>query len=671
MTADLFLFVFATIVTAGALASFLWRRLAAEATGPWERAASVAVLTFAITIAINWSLSWLGRIDRFPLLITAIALAIPSAVYLWRQKVFSSAQHQVPGSAVAYLVPLIFWVVFVLWRGAIVPVLNHDALSYHMPKAVMLARAHHYDFFAAPDSRIPTSPANYELLVADVLLLTGSDALTEWIGTAAYLALLLLAAALAERWWGSGPHIIVTILLTAAIPVILLHSGAHKNDLISNVFYLGTFLWAGRWLSTGENAPLILALTSLAAGGGTKLHAVFCAVAWAVVFVWLLIRRRIRVPWNQLRIVLLSAPIALLLFGGWAYVLNIMHTGQVALPASSTNDAGYGDWRNLWEVPLIMLWRPFDLESEGVAEQSDDQTSATARARGRTPSPDAHTSVFIPWRGERWYWPRFELYFSHYGALTTFLVVLLPFAVRRYVRRYGSTQILNERIYTSIIALLAFLLMLPVRLRPLGFFGGFPRYFCFIAIFVLAWTVAPFLVELRSRNRMMGVHAISVAAALLLTVGAAHSAVVDRFQPLHYVMEMAATPGSREPHFSKYRAGIIGDRLAGPTDTIAVQSGFDSWIYPLYGSTLQRKLVFIRPGDVIPAEAKYVVIDRAWNIIWGHPRFEHMGQYTRYLGQGHPSREDLAVLRDLWKRPSEYELVYYHPRGLQAVFRRR
>jgi hypothetical protein len=144
----------------------------------------------------------------------------------------------------------------------------------------------------------------------------------------------------------------------------------------------------------------------------------------------------------------------------------------------------------------------------------------------------------------------------------------------------------------------------------------------------------------------------------------------DRFQPLSYVAEVAANPGLRQPFFAQYRAGTVADLVAGPTDTIAVHSGFDSWIYPLYGKTLQRKIVFIETGSPIPKEADWVVVDRAWNSIWGHPDFEHTGQYRQYLGKGIATEEDLSVVRALARRRAEFQLIYHSPH-VQAVFKRR
>jgi len=36
----------------------------------------------------------------------------------------------------------------------------------------------------------------------------------------------------------------------------------------------------------------------------------------------------------------------------------------------------------------------------------------------------------VPWSGELWFWPAYELYFSHYGLHVSLLIVSLPFIIR-------------------------------------------------------------------------------------------------------------------------------------------------------------------------------------------------------------------------------------------------
>src|SRR5688572_32889800 len=102
MTVALILFVVSVVITAAALSALLWRRFAAIPPGPWESAASIAVLSFLVAIAITWALSWGGWVARGPLCAFAIALALPSLIFLYRGR----KQEPRPRRGLSLLLPL-------------------------------------------------------------------------------------------------------------------------------------------------------------------------------------------------------------------------------------------------------------------------------------------------------------------------------------------------------------------------------------------------------------------------------------------------------------------------------------------------------------------------------------------------------------------------------------
>src|SRR5687767_14019629 len=101
-----------------------------------------------------------------------------------------------------------------------------------------------------------------------------------------------------------------------------------------------------------------------------------------------------------------------------------------------------------------------------------------------------------------------------------------------------------------------------------------------------------------------------------------------------------------------------------------MDAGYGAWIHPAYGGSLRRPVRFLAPGAPIPANAKFVVIDRGWHMIWQQDAFRDLSQWERYLGKGQPTEEDTRVLRALLRDP-RWELVYYRAKDNQAVFRRR
>ena len=126
------------------------------------------------------------------------------------------------GVALGWLA-LALWAAFALWRGATVFSPNHDGVAYHLPKAAMIALAHGYETFDGPDVRVSYWRCNYELLLADAMLLDGSDVHTAWVSTASLGAFLLAVGAVAERWWGRGPHVVLAMLLAAGMTVVPSH----------------------------------------------------------------------------------------------------------------------------------------------------------------------------------------------------------------------------------------------------------------------------------------------------------------------------------------------------------------------------------------------------------------------------------------------------------------
>src|SRR5437588_1641786 len=239
---------------------------------PLERAASAALLGTCIWIAANWLLSaphWLNR----PALLIAAAIALIAALLLRFRLRGGEALMPLPGWDALFLLPLLAWLAFLLWRAYVLPIGSADALIYHMPRALLVSRAGGYAFFAnVPDFRINGLGANYELLLADVLAVQRADTIAEWTSILFFVLFLLAATALARRWWGDGRYLFAVPYLVAAIPLVVLHAGAIKNDLMTQFFALSAVLWGGRWLTTRRFDDAALCIVALFAGVGTKNH---------------------------------------------------------------------------------------------------------------------------------------------------------------------------------------------------------------------------------------------------------------------------------------------------------------------------------------------------------------------------------------------------------------
>jgi hypothetical protein len=210
---------------------------------------------------------------------------------------------------------------------------------------------------------------------------------------------------------------------------------------------------------------------------------------------------------------------------------------------------------------------------------------------------------------------------------------------------------------------------------PVGYFSSYGRYVVWIVPIVAGWTVSPAILWLdRSAGRMRVPASLMLAAlvAAWSTRALFEFGVHDAYAPLEYVELQLAHPENRFPFVRRNRAASVFDANAGPREACAIDVGYDTWIYPAYGPQWTRRVDFLVPtGDrvTVPAADDWVIVDRSWNVFFGHPAFVDMGK-AQWLGRGRPSDEDLAVYHQLAADP-DFALVYDDRRQNQAVFHRR
>lgn len=651
------LVVIALMILGTHIVRVLWLRVdpaGAAGTSLLELITAGGVTGLAAWLAVNWLLALSHALVPAALWISVGALLVTTAVLVIRR---AQAVRRIEiGSGhlgwLVFLVPLGLWLVFILWRGAVLPPASHDVLAYHLPKAVMLERAGGWELFQAPDWRITRYPFNYELLLADVLMLEGTDRYTEWIATTSWLLLLIAAAALARRWWTSGVAATVAVVLAAAsAPVIILHSGAHKNDLLVAWLAVCALLWGSRWFVHGGAIPLVLTMVSLGLGLGTKTTIVATAAGLAP---FLLVRGFREWKRGALRArfvarTALAAVLVLVLGGGFTYLVNLTRMpgaadlGRVTTTATELTHIAWGDWNNLWQVPYLLVTIPFSGNPEGV---------------------------WAPWSGRYWFWPHYEIYFSHYGKLFSLLLLALPLVLWKFGSMLGEERRRECRVVGA-AATLAILIMLPTVFRPVGMFGAMARYFLFVVPIVCALAIPPLITAAANVSRRLA-QIVLATLAIVYSLESGVCAVHDRFAPLEYATWASEHPGTRFVYFYPYRAGSVVDRMAGPNDKIAVDGAFDTWVYPAYGALRTRPVLFLPSDanpDTIPPDARWVIVDRSWNALWSNPDFHDLGQMWQFIGRGKADESDTRLLRAL-ARDQRFRLVYHDATMNQAVYQR-
>lgn len=633
------------------LSRFIWRSERDELS--WaERALYASLIGVALWLSSVWIIAFLGLLTRPVILGRTAVFVIAAIAFRVRAGGFRGlAQREFDSRRVAQLglplLPLFLWCVFILWRSVVVPPLSHDALSFHLPKAALWIQNEGYRRLDEWAVIMGPRPSSYEIALADAILLDGDDTYTEWHSTLFYLLFIVASVAMTQRWWGNDPVLSVAMMLLAgATPVLLLQSGAHKNDLMVAYFMIGGAIAAARFVTTSDLRDITIAGIAFAAAAGTKQHGPILAICIAP----FLIRPLLRAQWSVRRAIAIAlvAIFSIAFLGAGAHYLD-RRPAPAAAPQpvtaqTTTEPSGsvYGDWANLWIGPWALIVGPFTYRN----------------------------AIFVPGYGS-WYWPRHEIYFSHLGIPFAIGAVLLAFGIARYWRS-GTAEIRRERIILTIATLVAFFAILPIRATPFGIYMmTLARFVQFLVPVVLNWTLIPVIQELVQRQMAkMALAAVSVC----FVVYAFENATSDSFVPLSYVDFARQNPGTRVIPFGPNRPASVVDRIAGPHDVIAVDGGASTWIYPAFGAKLGRRLILTRTGPTgaaqIPNEAKWVIVDRSWAVIWGDRRFRSLSDAGKYLTRGEPAQDDIQALVRMRNDP-RYFTVFWRPRSLQAVFVRR
>ncbi len=639
-----------------------------------ERCAVVVLLWFAILLGFNWILALLHLLTAGSLRLCALTSAILGGLVLirrWRrnpehgkapvvdqlkskfQAMFKRLENGSHLMRAAWSVVALS-LIYVLARGLILggSVNEFDSLSYHLPKAVEICRAGTIPHLVCGDFRLAYFPWNYELLLADGLLLTPGDRFIFIIPLMAYSGFAVSTYALFRKAWPqtSPMDIGLSVLLALATPVLILHLSANKNDLLVVFFQMEFLLWSTLWYLDRDQRSLLLAIISLALFFGTKVSALFLG-PFLLVMLW---RGR-----SSFTLKALGGPKKALIHGGviilvvlalgaaWP-LLNLGWTGKIfgniaTAGGISSFEANvgprYDSLSNIWRFPVLVLLKPFS---------SND------------------LSVWVPWEHRYWYWPTYRLIYGHFGWLCTALLGLLPASLFYHLRKQREAASFRMLATIGMLAFVAF--TLPVRYRVDGLFHGSARYLLCIPVLVLLWTAVPLLSWLREKGHRLAHGALSLGAIAYFASQSLIYFEKDETRSFEMVLDALGPPAQGQI----YNVAEYLDHVAGPKDSVALDGGYGALFYPIYGVRLERPVSFLRPSPghvAIPDHVKWVLVDRSFNMHWSHPGVTSVADFWRPI-KPRPTEEDLAVLRQLAKDPA-WRLMYWNPSRNEAIFLRK
>jgi glycosyl transferase family 87 len=311
--------VLAVAAAAFAACSFRLDGLAATVVAGWlALVAQVGAVTWALSPFHAVTLPWLTGVEA--------ALAVVAGLAWMRRgrplPALATAHADLRSVAgdpltLAFLVLLLAGLAYELVLALTVPPNNWDSLTYHLARVAAWHQAHGVHWIAnAPTGRMNEFQPLAEQLVL-FLVTAGSTALFALPQYAAELAILVAVYGAARRLGYSARAAARGTALVAMLSLVALESTTAQNDLVAaSLTVAAAFLLLG----VGRLEP-VLAGAAVALGLGVKLTTALALPVLAV----LAVRRGQR----TLAPAAAGVVAGLVAAGGWGYVLNLIHTGQL------------------------------------------------------------------------------------------------------------------------------------------------------------------------------------------------------------------------------------------------------------------------------------------------------------------------------------------------------
>jgi 4-amino-4-deoxy-L-arabinose transferase-like glycosyltransferase len=465
---------------------------------------------------------------------------------------------------------------------------NVDALTYHLPRAVEWLNRGRLDYFPANTARENAFPLDAELGVLYTFVFTHRDTLAALPQFLAELAILVTIYGSARRLGFRSASAAFAALLTATLSEISLQAVTAQNDLVVASFVLA----AAFFLLGKERRELPLVALALGLAVGTKLTALFALPTLAILAIVVLSRRRLL----ELAV---YAVLGFTLVGAWSYADNLIQTGrplgvvpeETAFTPKITTIGTISTVARVYDRLVDFSGLPILSGVSNGVEKMSAWSFGVAGIPANPPESTVRSSfTFSPNTGA-------NEDFSYFGLLGTLIIVPLSvaFAAAGLLRRAPRPQ-------------LVLALALPLFITTLAFANSFNSWlgrFMIIPVVLTmplaAWVYQKHLSLLVGTLSVVGVVALAStqARSLYKPTGLAGSA------PAIWSMSRIDAETLLEPSLARVAEAI--DRSVPARGTIGTDIPSGEITYPLYGPTLERKLIPL-PADkpLLTAEREHL-----------------------------------------------------------------
>ena len=456
---------------------------------------------------------------------------------------------------------------------------NWDSMSYHLARAAEWLQRGRVEYVpdAATERMNALQPAG-ELEILWTLAFLGRDTAAALPQLFAELASLVGIYAIGRRIGFGRPDSLFASLLSATLTQVALQSVTTQNDLLA-----ASFVVASAALVLGRSrVEVVLAGLALGLALGTKLTAAYAIPILLALAITSLSRRR-------LVECVAAAATAFVLVGSYGYVLNIVETGRPLGDPAVTEQHRPEPVTTEGTVSTVARigFRFFDLSGLHPKSFVPDAISSAGRwvfSVLEIPPNPPETSVEPPFDFAVGQSSSEDI--SYFGPLGVLLLLPLSlgFAVATIARREQWER-------------LALALALPVTVLEIALTY---RYNIWLGRFLITpvFLTMPLAAVLYRRRVLAG------AAALIggVTLVAAHASNVakpiglDGTRPF---WSLSRTEAQAQTRPSIEDALVALDRV--PLDARIGIAKLEEWSYPLYGATLDRRLLPLSEPDPLAA----------------------------------------------------------------------
>jgi hypothetical protein len=519
----------------------------------WIRPAGYAVgqaLCFAAAAGAWW---WRGR-PRPPLRRYDLRAAV-------------NAHPLVAGLAVG-IAALVVYEAFLVFAT---PPNNWDSMTYHLSRAAGWYQRHRVEYFPAHTERENAFQPNSELEILYTFVLVGRDTAAAATQLIAQLALLIGVYGCARRLGLTRPASLFAALLTATLSEIALQSVTTQNDLLA-----ASFVVAAVCLVLGTaTADLVLAGLAVGLALGTKLTAAPALLILAALAV-------LRAPWRQRAVTLaVSSAVALALVGFYGYGLNLIETGKplgrpVAQGETHVDRVTVG---GTVSTAARSAFRFFDFSG---LNPPDWETSAVSWT-GRKVFAGLHIPANPPEATQSGFNFRVNVRANEdvawFGPLG--FLLLLPLSLVFLIR--GAARRAPPEAFVLAAAIPLFAVVLALGFKYNVWLGRF-----FVAPVALTMPLAAYAYR-RST-------ALALSLALVGLFGLYKTVTMSETKPAGVDERAAVWTLPRSSAQTIVRPDLtavfdgVNDRVPSKS-TLGAVLGPDDWDYPLYGPTLERRIV--------------------------------------------------------------------------------